>query len=433
MSTALRPQSPPPSGLRSWAQGWPAVSYLVINLLTGLVALVLALCILLGAALVLVAGAGLLLLWPAMWGSWLFVRGELARIEAFTGRHIVPREAPPERGWLTALALTSAHRRAAAYTALHALWGLLTGTLVATILASCVAVLALPLYAARLPSGGVHLLGVVPMETPAAHVILWLVALAVLLALPWLARPMTQVDIQLARSLLGDDPEAEIAHLSQRVESLTASRTETVDSVEAERRRIERDLHDGPQQRLVAIAMDLGMARARLAHDPEGAGDLLDKAHAASKEAIVEMRHVARGITPPILADRGLDAAVSALAVRSAVPVTVQAAADVGRQDPTTEAIAYYCVSELLTNVAKHSLAEHARVVLAIDHDLHPPALVVEVTDDGVGGALPGRGTGLVGLRQRVSSVDGRMSVHSPEGGPTRVLIQIPIRPQETS
>ena len=119
---------------------------------------------------------------------------------------------------------------------------------------------------------------------------------------------------------------------------------------------------------------------------------------------------------------------MSALAARSAVPVTVEVTG-VGRLDPTTEAIGYYCVSELLTNVAKHSGAQHARVRLALNTALAPPALVIDVEDDGVGGADPRNGTGLVGLRQRVASVDGAIAVHSPQGGPTQVLIHLPARP----
>ncbi|WP_256841982.1 sensor histidine kinase [Ornithinimicrobium cryptoxanthini] len=427
------PTAPTParSLLRQWLRGWRHVAFLVLNLLTGLVALALIVCIIVGAVLLVAAGAGVLLLWPALWLAWLFAKAEIGRLEAFTGRRITPHVSTGQPSWVTTLGVSSAHRRAAAYSGLHALWGLLTGVLVSALLANCLALLALPLYAGRIPEGGVHLLGVVPLHSTAAWVGTWVVALVVLLLLPLAARQVTQVDTQLVRSLLGQDPEEEIAQLSERVETLTTSRTETVDSVESERRRIERDLHDGPQQRLVAIAMDLGMARERLAHDPEGARGLLDKAHLASKEAIVEMRHVARGITPPILADRGLDAAVSALAARSAVPVTVEVRG-VDRLDPTTEAIGYYCVSELLTNVAKHSQARQATVRLDLHRHLSPPALVIEVEDDGVGGADPRGGTGLVGLRQRVTSVDGTLAVRSPAGGPTTVVIQLPARPATT-
>ncbi len=416
-----------PGPVHLWLRGWQHLVFLVLNVLTGLVALSIVLSIVIGALGLLAAGSGLAVLVPAMWLAWLFARAELGRIEVFTAHRIPAETHRPEPTWVNVLGLTRVHRRAAAYVALHSLWGLLIGTVVASFVALAVSLLAMPLYASRIPDSGLHVLWVVDVSSTTGRVVLWVVAVVVLLLLPFLAVVLTSVDIQLARTLLGRDPDAEIAQLSERVETLTQAREETVDSVESERRRIERDLHDGPQQRLVAIAMDLGMARQRMADDPEGARELLDQAHLASKEAIVEMRQVARGITPPILADRGLGPAASALAARSPVPVRIEADG-VGRLDPTTEAIAYFCVSELLTNVAKHSRADHALVRLTRSPgELH--RLVIEVEDDGVGGAVPGRGTGLVGLRQRITAVDGTMQVTSPEGGPTRVIITLPERP----
>lgn len=425
----------PPSTTRAagaawWLQGWQHVIFLVLNLLTGTVAVVLLSLILVGAAGLLAAGAGVVLLIPGMWGAWLLAQGELARIEVFTGTRIRPEPPSQENRWFHYLGISRAHRRAAIYTAVHALWGLVSGALIAGLTAAVVAVLAMPLYASRIPEEGLALLWF-RLDSFNTQAVLWGAALGLLLVLPLLARQITAVDRQLARSLLGVDPDAEIAQLSERVETLTSSREETVDSVEAERRRIERDLHDGPQQRLVAIAMDLGMARERLASDPEGARELLDKAHVASKEAIVAMRQVARGITPPILADRGLSAAVSALAARSPVPVEVEAS-EVGRLDPTTEAIAYFCVSELLTNVAKHGHANHTSVRMTRTSLDGPPRLALEVTDDGVGGADPTRGTGLAGLRQRLAAVDGAIQISSPVGGPTHAVVTIPERPVRT-
>jgi signal transduction histidine kinase len=168
--------------------------------------------------------------------------------------------------------------------------------------------------------------------------------------------------------------------------------------------------------------MDLGMARTKFDTDPGGVRELVDKAHAASKEAIVELRQVVRGIHPPVLTDRGLDAAMSALAARCPVPVTVSVAV-ASRPDPTVEAIAYFCVSEALTNVAKHSGARSARVEVEGDAG---SGLRIVVADDGRGGAEPGRGTGLAGLRQRLSAVDGTLTVESPPGGGTRLLMALP-------
>jgi signal transduction histidine kinase len=250
------------------------------------------------------------------------------------------------------------------------------------------------------------------------------VGVLTVLVLPFAAIWFVRVDVALARGLLGPPRVQREQLLRQRVETLTRTRVDTVDSVEAERRRIERDLHDGPQQRLVATAMDLGIARERLGVDPDRARELLDHAHAAAKEAIVEMRLVARGIHPPVLTDRGLDAALSALAATA--PVPVQVTVDLPRRPaPTVESIAYFCVSEALTNVAKHARARHAWV----DVREQDGRLVARVTDDGGGGAELARGTGLIGLRQRAAAVDGTVDVSSPPGGPTVVTVTLPDLP----
>ncbi|QDB79501.1 sensor histidine kinase [Georgenia wutianyii] len=412
-----------PTAWRRWRDGWHHVVFLVLNLLTALAALVAAILVLTGVLTLPAFGTGILVLVPGMALAGLLARAERARVEAFLGQRIVPPSAPSEPAWRHSLLLTRPYRRAAGYAGVHVLWGLLTGALAVAVLGTLVAGATLPLYSGLLDEDSL-VLGLLPLGTWATAGLVWLVSLALLALAPVLARGVTAVDSGLARTLLGSDPEEEIAHLAERVDSLTESRVATVDSVEAERRRIERDLHDGPQQRLVAIAMDLGMARDRFASDPGAAQELLDKAHAASKDAIVEMRQVARGIVPPILADRGLDAAVSALAARSPVPVTVEVGADVGRVEPSREAIAYFCVSELLTNVAKHARAGHATVRISRTPDAR---LVLLVEDDGVGGADPARGTGLAGLRQRVQAVDGRLEVTSPAGGPTSAVVTLPL------
>ena len=180
--------------------------------------------------------------------------------------------------------------------------------------------------------------------------------------------------------------------------------------------------------------MNLGLARDALERSPDDPAsarlvrDLLDEAHSSSKEAITEMRQVARGIVPPILADRGLDAAVSALADRSPVPVSVASRLPAGRLEPTTEAIAYFCVSEALTNVAKHSGATRASIEMGTARGLDGDLLAITITDDGRGGAVVGAGSGLTGLRQRVAAVDGEVHVHSPVGTGTTVAITLPLR-----
>jgi signal transduction histidine kinase len=211
------------------------------------------------------------------------------------------------------------------------------------------------------------------------------------------------------------------AELRARVEELRASRARIVRAGDEERRRLERDLHDGAQQRLVALALNLKLARASLESDPQSAVELIDDAIAELTEATAELRELARGIHPAILTDRGLEPAVSALAARAAVPVELVELPD-ERLSPAVEATAYFVVAESLTNVARYSQASHAEVEIKRDNG----RLVVEVRDDGVGGADPQRGSGLRGLADRVGAVDGRITVDSPSGAGTTVRVEIP-------
>ena len=210
--------------------------------------------------------------------------------------------------------------------------------------------------------------------------------------------------------------------LAARVTELEISRERVVDAAEAERRRIERDLHDGAQQRLVALAMELGRAKARFADDLDAARELVDQAHAQAKEALTELRNLVRGVHPPVLTDRGLDAALSGVAALCPVPVDVHVDVPV-RPKPAVEAVAYFMVAEALTNVAKHSRASHAKVV--VEGHGYPGTLTVMVSDDGIGGADI-TSPGLAGLADRVSGVDGRLSVESPSGGPTIIAAELP-------
>jgi signal transduction histidine kinase len=221
----------------------------------------------------------------------------------------------------------------------------------------------------------------------------------------------------MSRRLLG--PRRDLA---ARVTELERSRERVVDAAEAERRRIERDLHDGAQQRLVALAMELGRAKARFADDLDAARNLVDQAHAQAKEALTELRNLVRGVHPPVLTDRGLDAALSGLAALCPVPVDVHVDVPV-RPRASVEAVAYFVVAEALTNVAKHSRASHAKVV--VEGHGYPGTLTVMISDDGIGGADPGS-PGLSGLADRVSGVDGRLMVESPKGGPTIIAAELP-------
>ncbi|MGH3785484.1 MAG: sensor histidine kinase [Pseudonocardiaceae bacterium] len=240
---------------------------------------------------------------------------------------------------------------------------------------------------------------------------------------PIVVRGLAAVDIVVARALLGPYTRAELAG---RVQALEDSRSRVVDAAESERRRIERDLHDGAQQRLVSLAMTLGRAQARYDTDPEGARVLLAHGQAEAKQALTELRNLTRGIHPPVLTDRGLDAALSGLAQRCPVPVTVEVDVD-PRPSLTIESIAYFVVAEALTNVAKHANARCASVAVRRHTDARfGDILHLVVLDDGVGGADPAAGTGLAGLADRVSGVDGRLELDSPPGGPTVLSVELP-------
>jgi len=218
--------------------------------------------------------------------------------------------------------------------------------------------------------------------------------------------------------LLGTSTE-EVLH--ERVEELTESRSAVMRAMHLERRRIERDLHDGAQQRLVNLAMDLGRAREKLDTDPEGARQIIDDSHEQAKQVLTEMRDLVRGIHPAVLTDRGLDAAVSAIAGRSPVPVKVDVKVR-GRLPEEVEGTAYFVVVEALTNIARHSGATQAAVELRREGNW----LRITVTDDGRGGADPDKGTGLRGLKDRIAALDGSFALASPAGRGTRLTVEIP-------
>jgi signal transduction histidine kinase len=249
-------------------------------------------------------------------------------------------------------------------------------------------------------------------------VIIALAGLALVLLAPRMAAAVTRVDRWASSALLGV---GRARQLELRVVDLASSRAGVVDAADAERRRIERDLHDGAQQRLVSLAMNLGLARATLTDLPEDARQVIVAAHEEAKEALGELRSLVRGLHPAVLEDRGLDAALSGVAARTPLPVRLDVDVPV-RPSPTVEAVAYFVVSEALANVVKHAGATRSSVTVRRTGDV----LAVEVTDDGCGGADPALGTGLAGLSGRVRSVDGRLEVSSPAGGPTRIYAELP-------
>jgi signal transduction histidine kinase len=235
---------------------------------------------------------------------------------------------------------------------------------------------------------------------------------------PQLTLGLLVVDRAVVQWLLGPHPSDELA---RRVGELEVSRGAALDQVEAERRRIERDLHDGAQQRLVALAMHLGRARERFDSDPARARELVAEAHEEAKAALAELRDLARGIHPAVLTDRGLDAALTALVARCPTPVALSVEVP-GRLPAPVESAAYFVVSEALVNVAKHARAAHASVVLSTQGS----NLLIEVRDDGHGGAVATPGSGLTGMADRVAALGGWMRILSPSGGPTSIVVELP-------
>ena len=253
-----------------------------------------------------------------------------------------------------------------------------------------------------------------------------LLGAASVLAAVWLARAITAGDRRLVRALLGP------SSMAERVSQLERTRTLAVEDSAAALRRVERDLHDGAQMRLAALAMNLGMAREKLGDDDDASGrvsdntatvrELIDAAHRNAVDALADLRDLARGIHPPAL-DNGLPGALATLAASSAIPASVTA--EIGtRPAPAIETIAYFCAAELIANATKHSYANEIKINIYTERT---GVLRLEVTDDGIGGADATRGTGLVGLAQRVSTVDGHLEVSSPPGGPTTVTVKLPL------
>jgi len=255
------------------------------------------------------------------------------------------------------------------------------------------------------------------LDNPFEITVTALVGLLFTMATPWIVRALTTVDRLMVRGLLGP------SRLATRVVELESDRGVVVDTAAADLRRIERDLHDGAQARLVSLAMDLGLAKEKLAEDPEAAARMVDEAHGEVKTALQELRDLARGIHPAVLTDRGLDAALSAVASRCTVPVQVEVDL-AARPAPAIEGIAYFTVSELLQNISKHSRATRASVdVWRVEN-----RLMIQVCDNGVGGAGVSGGSGLAGLAERLDAVDGILVVDSPVAGPTRVTAELPWR-----
>ena len=404
------------------ARTWLAFTHLVASWVIGLLFfLIVAVGVTIGVATIPLALVGLPVLGLTLRCTEWLAAEERGRFAVLLGERIPAWPADPRRGyrWLLIPRMATLTSRQTWGTIAYGLLGVVVSTVTVTLILCTwsfgLVMLTLPLYGGLLPGGSpvigdwaVH--GTWYLTSAAA-------GLALLLAAPQLTRSLAVADTAFARWLLGPP-----SNLAARVTELERSRERVVDAAESERRRIERDLHDGAQQRLVALAMELGRAKARFADDVDAARNLVDQAHSEAKAALTELRNLVRGVHPPVLTDRGLDAALSGLIALCPVPVDMQVEVPV-RPKASVEAVAYFVVAEALTNIAKHSRASHATVV--VEGHGYPGTLHVVISDDGIGGADP-KGAGLAGLADRVSGVDGTLSVESPSGGPTVISVVLP-------
>jgi signal transduction histidine kinase len=414
------------------ARSWPAFRLRVAHLLAGLPLAI-------AAFVVAVAGFSLgvstLILWigvpilaATLWGARGLATVERRAVERVTGRALPPhhyRVAVPGAG-RPALSLAMVGDPQAWRDLLHAVLGFPVRLAAAVITLSWglggLGGLLFAMWEWSLPGDRHGLFWLLSgAESRLAEIVVNTVLGAAMLAVfPTLVRGLVAVRAGLARGLLTN----QTAALRARAGELAAGRRAAVAAEASTLRRLERDLHDGPQQRLVRLTMDLEATSRRLDdEDPDRARPLLDEAIAQSREALAELRALSRGIAPPVLADRGLDAALAAAAARSPVPVTLDVAVP-GRLPATVETTAYFVVTEALTNVAKHAGATGATVTAVVDGD----RLVVAVADDGRGGAHSGKGHGLAGLADRVASADGTLTISSPVGGPTVLTAGLPVR-----
>jgi signal transduction histidine kinase len=408
------------------ARTWLAFIHHVVGLALGIASFVIVVTgFAVGIATTPLALVGLPVIGLAVRFSSALARVERARF-ALLGRELPRWPADPMRGywWKIVPTMTMMQSRATwgeiGYALLRGPASLIAFTLTVVAWSVGVVGLTLPLYAGELPGGGPSINGNLLHGGTATLALSGVLGLVLLLAAPPLTRGLASADTALARWLLSPPRNAQ---LQERVTQLEVSRERVVDAAEAERRRIERDLHDGAQQRLVAVAMELGRAKAKFADDVDAAAALVDQAHSEAKAALIELRELVRGVHPPVLTDRGLDAALSGLAARCPVPVALQVDVPV-RPRSAVEAVAYFTVAEALTNIAKHSRATRASVV--VEGGPGPAGtLNLVISDDGIGGADPA-GSGLAGLADRIAGIDGALSVESPPGGPTIISAVLP-------
>jgi len=401
------------------AEAWVDTSQVVMSFLVAMVAWTVV--VTLGTAVLSLAITAVLAVpfLAAMYGaSRMFSSWQRSRVEGLLGPAIPSTQRPGGATWLRRLLADTRDPNTWRQLSYHLLSGF-TSTVFFVLVIGCwvLGILLSTIAAYRWALREESILA--PMLNPGGIAVLTAAGLVLFFAAPWVARVVATLDIALAEALLAPSRGAELA---RRVTSLAESRAGVIDAADSERRRIERDLHDGTQQRLVSLALSLGIARTTLVDVPEPARDAIVEAHEQAKLALADLRGVVRGMHPAILDDLGLDAALSGIAARSTVPVRLLV--ELPRRAPrAVEAVAYFVVSEALTNVAKHARATQVDIVVEQTPD---GLLRIIVSDNGVGGAQPERGTGLSGLRQRISSVDGTMTISSPPGGPTLIVVELP-------
>ncbi|GAA4954809.1 histidine kinase [Streptomyces caelestis] len=421
-----------PAALRAPVEGraWRELGYVLLSLPISILLFTYAVTMVsLGAGL-LVTFLGVPVLAAALAGCRGFGAVERARARGLLGLEVAEPEPLRMRrqgfmAWIGAVLKSGASWRALLYAVLRLPWAVLSFVVGVTVWTVGWSLLTYPLWSWVLPmhagQDGIQLYGdehrQIYLDNPFEIAVTAGVGLLFTLATPWIVRALTMVDRVMVHGLLGP------SRLVTRVVELESDRGVVVDTAAADLRRIERDLHDGAQARLVALAMDLGLAKEKLREDPRVAARMVDEAHGEVKTALQELRDLARGIHPAVLTDRGLDAALSSVASRCTVPVQVEV--DLAeRPAPAIEGIAYFTVSELLQNVGKHARATWAAVEVWRTEN----RLMLQVVDDGVGGAEVSEGSGLAGLAERLDAVDGILVVDSPAGGPTRVTAELPWR-----
>ncbi|WP_327662031.1 MULTISPECIES: sensor histidine kinase [unclassified Streptomyces] len=421
-----------PAGLRAPIEGrtWREFGYLLLSLPLSIIGFVWAVTMTsLGVGL-LITFIGVPVLAAALAGSRglgalerVRARGLLG-VEVGTPEPLRPRTGGP-MGWIGATLKSGVSWRHLLYGVLHMPWAVFGFAVGLSFWVTGWTMLTYPLWRWVFPTyvgqDGIQLYGdaghAIYLDNPFEITVTAGLGLLVTLVTPWVIRALTTVDRLMVIGLLGP------SRLASRVVELESDRGVVVDTAAADLRRIERDLHDGAQARLVNLAMDLGVAKEKLSEDPETAARLVGEAHGEVKTALQELRDLARGIHPAVLTDRGLDAALSSVATRCTVPVRVEVDLT-ERPAPAIEGIAYFTVSELLQNVSEHSGATRAEVDVWRTRD----RLMVQVYDNGGGGAVASGGSGLAALAGRLDAVDGILVVESPGGGPTRVTAELPWR-----